>query len=213
MPGFPSLPGTPHVPPHGPPGRQTGGAGPATQVQQGTFMATAYSPPFGPGSINGTGVTKDGTDLRTPGDHYVIAAGPGSGLKMGDVVYIKPNPYNNDGLGFRVADTGGAIFGKHIDIFVPDHATAIRWGRKSVKVALTGSAAEGKPTGAIVPNPGDILKAPWEALNRFLGMLSVLFTHNFWVRVLLILSGAGLLVFGVLGIGRQYIPAVPIPIP
>lgn len=202
MPGFASIPGSPHVPPHGPPGHKTGGVGPTTQVQQGEFWATAYSPPFGRTSINGTGVTKDGTDLRTPGDHYVIAAGPGSGLSMGEVVYITPNPYNNNGIGFRVADTGGMIAGKHIDIFVPDHATAMSWGRKRVKVALTGKAAEGKPTGSIVPNP-------FKAVGDFLGALSVIFHGGFWLRVGLVLAGFLLLGFGVTMIGKQYtVPAM-----
>ena len=30
-------------------------------------------------------------------------------------------------------DTGGAIKGKKIDIFVPSHKSAIQWGRKTVE--------------------------------------------------------------------------------
>lgn len=184
------------------------------QIDQGEgFFATAYSPPFGKGSINGGGITKGGTDLRDGGEHYVIAAGPGSGLKMGDHVYIKPNPYGNEGIVFLVDDTGGAIFGKHLDIYVPTHAQAISWGRKSVKVYKTGKAT-GKPNG--LDNPAFGIDTPnlnpLKPVEKFLGLLSVLFSRNFWLRVFLILGGGFLLGLGLVGILKQYTGVVPIPV-
>lgn len=43
--------------------------------------------------------------------------------------------------------------------------------------------------------------------DGFLSKLGVLFKGGFWLRVLLVLGGGGLLVFAVVSIGKQYVPA------
>ena len=42
-----------------------------------------------------------------------------------------------DGYGYAVAaDTGGAIKGNKIDVFLPSKSDAYRWGRKKVKIKI-----------------------------------------------------------------------------
>lgn len=176
---------------------------PAEKTSLGKYTATAYCGKFGAGSINGTGVTSGGTDLRDGKDHYVIAAGVGSGLKLGDKVQITPNPFGNDSLSFLVDDHGGAIVGRHIDIYIQDCAKAKAWGRRSVTVQKVPADAW---VGAQAEQNGPSLSNPLAAVSTFLGKLSVLFEGNFWLRTFLVIGGAFLLGFGVVMIGKQYAP-------
>jgi len=69
------------------------------------------------------GVTASGTTAR----RGTIAADPsvfGFGTKLDVPGY---------GIG-TVEDVGGAIKGKHIDVWFPTHAEALKWGRKWLKV-------------------------------------------------------------------------------
>lgn len=50
-------------------------------------------------------------------------------------------------------------------------------------------------------------------VGGFLGKLSVIFQGGFWLRAFLIIGGAFLLGFGIIGLGKQYVPKVPIPLP
>lgn len=178
----------------------------------GRFTATAYCHKFGVGSINGTGITAGGTDLRDGKQQYVIAAGPGSGLKIGDKVSIEPNPFGA-GTAFKVDDHGGAIVGHHIDIYIADCAKAAQWGHRTVTVSLlpdtsgTGIATGDKAlTGAAdaISGAASAVTSPLTAVGDFLGHLGVIFQGNFWLRVLMGLGGVALIVVAVVLLGKQY---------
>jgi 3D (Asp-Asp-Asp) domain-containing protein len=90
----------------------------------GIYTVTAYCPC--PKCCHGfaDGHTADGTKLR-PGSR-VVAAPP-------------EMPFNTmltvDGYGeARVADRGGAIVGRRLDVFFWTHDEAVRWGVRQVKV-------------------------------------------------------------------------------
>jgi 3D (Asp-Asp-Asp) domain-containing protein len=90
--------------------------------------ATAYTA-YCPGC---SGTTATGIDLRAHPDAKVVAVDP-SIIPLGTKLYI-------EGYGYAVAgDTGGAINGKHIDLFMPSREDALNWGRRTVKVTILGS--------------------------------------------------------------------------
>jgi len=94
-----------------------------------TFQATVYGPPWG--GIEGTGWSATGMKL-VPGKH-VIAVDP-KVIPLHSHVTVWPNPHNWQGE-FLAADTGGAIKGRIIDIFMWQGPTAMdQWGRRSVRV-------------------------------------------------------------------------------
>lgn len=195
-----------------PPKTRSNNPQPGQHKPLGSFTATAYCHKFGPGSINGTGVTAGGTDLRDGAQKYVIAAGLGSGLKLGDVVGIEPNPFGS-GTTFKVDDHGGAIFGHHIDIYIADCQKANAWGHRQVTVSLlpdttpTGTAPGDKVlTGAVDAVSGAVsaVASPVVAVAGFLSKLGVIFKANFWLRALMVLSGLFLIGFGIAMIAKQY---------
>lgn len=77
-----------------------------------------------------TGVTSTGIDLKEdPEGKKVIAVDPDV-IPLGSVV-------NVEGYGTAIAgDTGGAINGKKIDVFVPTDEEATAWGVQTVKVTI-----------------------------------------------------------------------------
>ena len=59
----------------------------------------------------------------------VIAVDP-SVIKLGTKVYV-------EGYGYAIAgDTGSAIKGNKIDVFMPTQSSALKWGRKTVKIKI-----------------------------------------------------------------------------
>ncbi|PYZ91539.1 hypothetical protein CR194_19600 [Salipaludibacillus keqinensis] len=90
-----------------------------------TFKATAYT-----AYCNGcSGVTAAGIDLRANPNAKVIAVDP-SVIPLGSRVEVK-------GHGTYIAgDTGGAIKGRKIDIFIPDKDKVQSFGRKSVEIRV-----------------------------------------------------------------------------
>ncbi|KGR85886.1 3D domain-containing protein [Lysinibacillus odysseyi] len=95
------------------------------EIQTMTMTATAYT-----AYCNGcSGVTANGTDLRANPNVKVIAVDP-SVIPLGTRVWV-------EGYGEAVAaDTGTAIKGNRIDVFIPSKEGALAWGRKSVKVTI-----------------------------------------------------------------------------
>lgn len=76
-----------------------------------------------------SGVTANGTNLRTNPNLKVIAVDP-SVIPLGTRVWV-------EGYGEAIAaDTGGAIKGNKIDVFLPTDNQAYAWGRKSVTVKI-----------------------------------------------------------------------------
>ncbi|MGJ7923159.1 ubiquitin-like domain-containing protein [Neobacillus sp. LXY-4] len=87
--------------------------------------STAYT-----ASCNGcSGTTATGINLRANPDVKVIAVDP-SIIPLGTKVYV-------EGYGYAVAaDTGSAIKGYKIDVFLPSQADAYRWGVRKVKIRI-----------------------------------------------------------------------------
>jgi uncharacterized protein YabE (DUF348 family)/3D (Asp-Asp-Asp) domain-containing protein len=83
---------------------------------------TAYSPAGGGKPVGSPGYGRTATGVKAEAGH-TIAVDP-KVIPLGWWVYI-------DGIGYRRAeDTGGAIKGHKIDVFVSTEAEAIRFGRK-----------------------------------------------------------------------------------
>lgn len=87
--------------------------------------ATAYT-----AYCNGcTGVTATGINLKSNPDLKVIAVDP-KVIPLGSKVWV-------EGYGYAVAgDTGGAIKGKKIDLFISSKAAAYDFGRKKVRIKV-----------------------------------------------------------------------------
>jgi 3D (Asp-Asp-Asp) domain-containing protein/LysM repeat protein len=87
--------------------------------------ATAYT-----ASCEGcSGITATGINLLENPNQKVISVDP-SVIPLGSKVYV-------EGYGEAIAgDTGGAIKGNKIDIFIPTKQEAINFGRKQVKVTI-----------------------------------------------------------------------------
>ncbi len=90
-----------------------------------TVKATAYT-----ASCEGcSGITKTGINIKDNPQKKVIAVDP-SVIPLGSKVYV-------EGFGEAIAaDTGGAIKGKRIDIFIPSEQDALDFGVKKLKVTI-----------------------------------------------------------------------------
>lgn len=89
-------------------------------AEPGTFTATAYSQ---------EGRTASGTRAR-PG---VVAADPDV-LPLGSRIRVSgAGPYSGE---YVVEDTGPAVDGRHIDIYVESASEARRFGRRTVEVEI-----------------------------------------------------------------------------
>ena len=91
-----------------------------------TFLveATAYSLECDGGSVTATGF-----NLRKNPDAKVIAVDPRV-IPLGTKVYV-------EGYGYATAlDTGGAIKGNKIDVFIPSLRDTLKWGRRTVKITI-----------------------------------------------------------------------------
>ncbi|MBO1515113.1 G5 and 3D domain-containing protein [Metabacillus bambusae] len=87
--------------------------------------STAYT-----ANCNGcSGTTATGVNLRANPNAKVIAVDPNV-IPLGTKVYV-------EGYGYAVAaDTGSAIKGNKIDVFIPSKSAAYRWGSKKVKIKI-----------------------------------------------------------------------------
>ncbi|MCU1268206.1 MAG: hypothetical protein JWM21_4524 [Acidobacteria bacterium] len=83
------------------------------------YTATAYS-------LNG----RTASGIRV--SKGLIAADP-SFLPLGTRVRLEAGPYSGD---YLVADTGGSVRGKRIDIWTPTSREAMRFGRRLVKLTV-----------------------------------------------------------------------------
>lgn len=94
-----------------------------------TAVATAYTA-YCKGC---SGVTATGINLRENPNAKVIAVDP-KVIPLNSKVEVI---YNDQSLGVFVAgDTGGAIKGNRIDIFMPSKEEAYNWGRRTVTVRV-----------------------------------------------------------------------------
>jgi 3D (Asp-Asp-Asp) domain-containing protein len=97
----------------------------STSTKEITVKATAYT-----ASCEGcSGITKTGITIKDNPNKKVIAVDP-SVIPLGSRVYV-------EGFGEAIAaDTGGAIKGNRIDIFIPSKQDAIDFGVKKLKVTI-----------------------------------------------------------------------------
>jgi len=96
-----------------------------TSSKEITVRATAYT-----ASCEGcSGTTATGINLKANPDKKVIAVDP-SVIPLGSKVHV-------EGYGEAIAgDTGGAIKGNRIDVFIPSEQDAIDFGVKQLKVTI-----------------------------------------------------------------------------
>jgi 3D (Asp-Asp-Asp) domain-containing protein len=93
---------------------------PTAEPQRMRFEATAYS-------IEGR--TAAGTRSR----HGIVAADPAQ-LPLGTRIRVlDAGPYSGE---YVVEDTGRAVTGREIDLYLPDDAEAKRFGRRGVQVEV-----------------------------------------------------------------------------
>ena len=76
-----------------------------------------------------SGITATGINLKKNPHLKVISVDPRV-IKLGTKVYV-------EGYGYAIAgDTGSAIKGNKIDLFMPNQTSALKWGRKTVKIKI-----------------------------------------------------------------------------
>lgn len=90
-----------------------------------TVSATAYT-----ADCQGcSGVTATGVDLKANPNAKVISVDP-SVIPLGTKVYV-------EGYGYATAaDTGSAIKGNRVDLFIPNQQDALNWGVKNVNLKI-----------------------------------------------------------------------------
>lgn len=96
-----------------------------TILKEITVSASAYT-----AGCNGcSGITSTGINLKKNPGLKVIAVDPRV-IPLGSKVYV-------EGYGYAIAgDTGGAIKGNKIDVFISTKSAALKWGRKTVKIKV-----------------------------------------------------------------------------
>jgi hypothetical protein len=82
-------------------------------------------------------------------------------LPLGSRVRIEAGSYSGE---YVVADTGGAVRGKRIDIWTPSARDAMRFGRRAVK--LTVLQLGGKRGKAAATRPRTITSPPTSAASE-----------------------------------------------
>ncbi|MGE7918787.1 LysM peptidoglycan-binding domain-containing protein [Viridibacillus sp. NPDC093762] len=104
---------------------QTATSAPQQEGKTMTVRATAYTA-YCTGC---SGVTATGYDLRANPGAKVIAVDP-SVIPLGSRVWV-------EGYGEAIAsDTGGAIKGNRIDVFIPDNNKVYQWGVRNVTIKI-----------------------------------------------------------------------------
>jgi 3D (Asp-Asp-Asp) domain-containing protein len=117
----------------------------------GSWLATAYGPPWDDG--NGSGITATGLNLTAGPPLLEVAVDP-SLIALGSYVYVQPNPFNT-AEAFYAADTGTAILGRHVDIYDwQGRASQQAWGTRTVTVTPAPSGGAGNLLGAVPTRVG-----------------------------------------------------------
>lgn len=99
--------------------KTTGMVRAAKAASRGSFTATAYCL---------KGRTATGGGVR----RGIIAADPRV-LRLGSNIFLGAGSYTGQ---YKVTDTGGAVRGRRIDIWVPSCAEARRFGRRTVQISM-----------------------------------------------------------------------------
>jgi len=114
----------------------------------GSFLATAYGPPWN--AMNGSGVTATGIDLTAGQPALVIAVDPAV-IPLRTFEHVDPNPFGTS-QAFYAGDTGGAIIDQHVDIYDwQGRAAQYAWGARQVTVTAAPNPGTGPLLGEITP--------------------------------------------------------------
>jgi 3D (Asp-Asp-Asp) domain-containing protein len=124
------------------PGGQAAGSG--------AWIATAYGPPWD--AMNGSGVTATGLNLTEGPPAYEIAVDPAV-IPLQTFAHVQPNPFGTT-RAFYAGDTGGAIIGRHVDIYDwKGRADQNAWGVRHVNVTPAPNPGAGNLLQEITPGP------------------------------------------------------------
>ena len=116
----------------------------------GSWIATAYGPPWD--AMNGTGVTATGLNLTAGPPAYEIAVDPAV-IPLQTFAHVQPNPFGTS-RAFYAGDTGGAIIGRHVDIYDwKGRADQNAWGVRHVNVTPAPNPGAGNLLQEITPGP------------------------------------------------------------
>ena len=116
----------------------------------GAWIATAYGPPWD--ATNGTGVTATGLNLTAGPPAYEIAVDPAV-IPLQTFAHVQPNPFGTT-RAFYAGDTGGAIIGRHVDIYDwKGRADQNAWGVRHVNVTPAPNPGTGNLLQEITPGP------------------------------------------------------------
>jgi 3D (Asp-Asp-Asp) domain-containing protein len=114
----------------------------------GAWIATAYGPPWD--AMNGSGVTATGLNLIAGQPAYEIAVDPAV-VPLQSFEHVTPNPFGT-GHAFYAGDTGGAIIGRHVDIYDwRGRAAQDAWGVRHVDVSPAPNPGTGNLLQEITP--------------------------------------------------------------
>lgn len=130
-----------------------GGVEPSLSASaSGSWVATAYGPPWG--GIQGGGITATGLNLTAAPHVFEVAVDP-SVIPLGTYVHVEPNPFGTTEP-FYAGDTGGAIRGRHVDIYDwLGRASQEAWGERAVSVTPASAPASGGPLRVGAPELAD----------------------------------------------------------
>ncbi len=121
---------------------------PTFTSRTGQWVATAYGPPWG--GINGSGITATGLNLTAGPPAYEIAVDP-SEIPLESFAHVEPNPFGT-AHAFYAGDTGGAIVGRHVDVYDwRGRAAQDAWGVRHVTVTPAPDPGTGNLLQEITP--------------------------------------------------------------
>ena len=127
-----------------------GGGASTPPSGHGSWIATAYGPPWG--GIQGNGITATGLNLTAGPPALEVAVDP-SVIPLRSYVHVEPNPFGTSSA-FYAGDTGGAIVGKHVDIYDwRGRANQNAWGERTVSVTPAPNPGAGNLLGGVAPAP------------------------------------------------------------
>lgn len=124
-----SSPATPSTPSTSAPSTSTPAPAPAQESKSVSKEITVEATAYTAYCAGCSGITATGIDLRSNPNRKVIAVDPRV-IPLGSRVYV-------EGYGEAIAgDTGGAIKGTRVDLFMASQSSALNWGRKTVKLQI-----------------------------------------------------------------------------
>ncbi|MEM4994290.1 MULTISPECIES: LysM peptidoglycan-binding and 3D domain-containing protein [Priestia] len=122
-------PATPSTPSTSAPSTSTPAPAPAQESKSVSKEITVEATAYTAYCAGCSGITATGIDLRSNPNRKVIAVDPRV-IPLGSRVYV-------EGYGEAIAgDTGGAIKGTRVDLFMASQSSALNWGRKTVKLQI-----------------------------------------------------------------------------